>query len=128
MWSFHWADYDIAFFFFYFVYFVLLSFSEFSFLCCIMIFKLVLMKFMLAISRYLLGLIVKKYLICFGKIVPGQTLKLCNILEYPLVPSAMCSQKLFLWHWIIHWYQKITFHNVSSFKKLLTCRKCISVH
>ena len=51
-----------------------------------MIFKLVLMKFMLAISRYLLGLIVKKYLICFGKIVPGQTLKLCNILEYPLVP------------------------------------------
>ena len=31
----------------------------------------------------------------------------------------MCSQQLSVLHWIIHWYQKITFHNVFSFKKLL---------
>ena len=24
--------------------------------------------------------------------------------------------------WIIHWYQKFTFHNVFSFQKLFTCK------
>ena len=46
-----------------------------------------------------------------------------NRLTHPykciLTPPAMCSQQLSVLHWIIHWYQKITFHNVFSFKKLL---------
>ena len=41
---------------------------------------------MLATSRQLSGLIARKCLICFGKMVLGQTVKCCNILEYPLVP------------------------------------------
>ena len=48
--------------------------------------------------------------------------------KYILTPSAMYSQQLSVLHWIIHWYQKLTFQNVFSFKKLLTCRSCISLH
>ena len=52
-----------------------------------------------------------------------------NRLTYPykciLTPPALCSQQLSVLHWLIHWYQKITFHNVFSFRKLLTCTKCI---
>ena len=55
-----------------------------------------------------------------------------NRLTYPykyiLTPSAMWSQQIPVLHWIIHWYQKFTFHNVFSFQKLLTWRSCISVH
>ena len=40
---------------------------------------------------------------------------------------VMCSQQLLLLHymikWIIHWYQKFTFHNVFSFQKLFTCKR-----
>ena len=28
--------------------------------------------------------------------------------------------------WIIHWYQKFTFHNVFSFQKWFTCKICWS--
>ena len=50
------------------------------------------------------------------------------IIKYILTPPVMYSEQLSVLHWIIQWYQKITFHNVFSFKKILTCRKYISVH
>ena len=35
----------------------------------------------------------------------------------------LCSHSSYLYYneWIIHWYQKYTFHNVFSFQKLFTC-------
>ena len=36
--------------------------------------------------------------------------------KYILIPPDTCSQKLSVLHWIIHWYQKFTLHNVFLFK------------
>ena len=56
------------------------------------------------------------------------TSRLTHPYKYILTPPAKHSQQLSVLHWIIHWYQKSTFHNVFCFKKLHTCRSCISVH
>ena len=56
------------------------------------------------------------------------TLALTHPYKCLLTPPVMCSRQLSVLHWIIHWYQKIIFHNVFSFKKLLSCKKCKSVH
>ena len=56
------------------------------------------------------------------------TLALTHPYKCLLTPPVTCSRQLSVLHWIIHWYQKIIFHNVFSFKKLLSCRKCKSVH
>ena len=39
----------------------------------------------------------------------------------------LCAYRICLSYsaWIIHWYQKFTFHNVFSFQKLFTCKSCI---
>ena len=48
--------------------------------------------------------------------------------KYIFTPPVMCSQQLSLLHkWIIHWYQKFSFHNVFSFQRLLTCKSHLSV-
>ena len=53
--------------------------------------------------------------------------RLTHLYNYILTPLVMCSQQLLLLHWmikwIIHWYQKFTFHNVFSFQKLFACKK-----
>ena len=53
--------------------------------------------------------------------------RLTHSYKYILTPPVMCSQQLSALHWIIHWYQKFSYHNVFSFQKLLTCRSHISV-
>ena len=47
-----------------------------------------------------------------------------NIYLHPL----LCAHNSYLYYieWIIHWYQKFTFHNVFSFQKLLTCKNHVS--
>ena len=41
----------------------------------------------------------------------------------------LCAHSSYLYYikWIIHWYQKFTFHNAFSFQKLFTCKSHISV-
>ena len=57
--------------------------------------------------------------------------RLTHPYKYIFTSPAMCSQQLPLLHymikWIIHWYQKFTFHNVFSFQKLFTCKSCIYI-
>ena len=48
--------------------------------------------------------------------VQWKTETLTHLYKYILTPPATCSQKLSVLHWIIHWYQKFTFHNVTLFK------------
>ena len=48
--------------------------------------------------------------------------RLTHPYKYIVTQYSMCSQRLSVLHWVIHWYQKFTFHNVSSFQKLLTCK------
>ena len=45
--------------------------------------------------------------------------------KYILTLPAMCSQQLSVVHWIIHWFQKLTFHNIFSFQTLHTGRSRI---
>ena len=62
--------------------------------------------------------------------MPTKTHSGTNSLTQPYkhtsTPLAKCSQQLSVLHWIFHWCQKFTFHNVFSLQKLLTCRSHIS--
>ena len=40
---------------------------------------------------------------------------------------AHSSYLLYYTKWIIHWYQKFTFHNVFSFQNLFTCKSHVSI-
>ena len=51
----------------------------------------------------------------------SETTRLTHPYKYILTPLVMWSQQLSTLHWIIHWYQKVMFHDVFSFQKLLIC-------
>ena len=56
----------------------------------------------------------------------SETNSLTQPYKHTSTPLAKCSQQLSLLHWIFHWCQKFTFHNVFSLQKLLKFRSHIS--
>ena len=56
------------------------------------------------------------------------TNRLTHPYKYILKTPVVCTQQLSVLHWIIHWYQKFTFRNAFSFKKLFISISCIPNH